>query len=280
MKKSVVLILMIIAIPLFFWLLNTGYITGLQTYNLSQLPAPPSPPGMSAGTSTPTTPTVPGTPPSSTASISTTSSYSSTSTRATSRSRGTSGRGYSRSRAILRTAEEYTFPLKIEEINRTQLLPLVYDTARRVAIIEAKLKVLDLIPEFEDEINALNDNLAQLGAIESRLQNLESKQKMSVEVPMFTENIEDVKRSLRKRTMFSMILTLLSLSLVTGLIILLLVQKKKIEKEEKETIKSYLKNYLRSGYKFETLKMHLLASGWDEDIINKAIDELKGGLKR
>ncbi len=264
MKKSVVLVVAILAaIPIFLWLtqsdfIYTGTITGLQTYDFSDMPEPPTPPGMEV-------PIVPGTPPNGNGGNG--GNGGTTNGGGGYTGGGGGGSGGSSARYYLDQAAsaqpQYSWA-QMQQLNELQILELIYDSARRVAIIEKKLQILELFPAFESKI-------AQLGNIQAQIQ---SWQRTSIEMPAALENIE----KMRRRTVFTMILTFLSLLLIVGLISAMMIHKKKIEVEDKKVIKNYLNNYLRTGYRLETLKMHLRSSGWDDKIIEESIHGLKGGI--
>ncbi len=224
MKKSVEVTLLIAILGVIvFFTQGAKTLTGLQAFDISQLPAPPAPPGMMEVT-VPTTPA----------------------------------------------------PAPAPSLPPTPPPPAVVPAPEPVPVTKPTY-VGVATPE---ELSALG---ARLDALQSTVDGFavtaeNMRQFMSrpvVEQPAFFESLNSLKGSVRNNAILSISLSVFVLLLVIGLIANGVVQKKRTEEENKKLLAQYLANYTKAGYKIETLRMHLRACGWHDDIIQDAIQELK-----
>jgi hypothetical protein len=164
--------------------------------------------------------------------------------------------------------------------------------SNEVARLQVKSMVLDLLPDFEDRINTIEQKVhglvglgARVDAIESRLDGMEvdvenarmAAARPYVEMPLFEGMFEGVKLYVRRSAFLNIGLSIIALLLIIGLIVMLVIRNKKVAEHNKTLIKQYIKNYTKAGYKLKTLEMHLEASGWQDKEIQEALKEL--GLK-
>lgn len=96
-----------------------------------------------------------------------------------------------------------------------------------------------------------------------------------VEQPTFIESLNSLKGTVRNNAILSISLSVFVLLLVIGLIANGVVQKKRTDEENKMLLVQYLANYTKAGYNIETLRMHLRACGWHDNMIQGAIQELR-----
>ncbi|HLF54450.1 MAG TPA: hypothetical protein VI612_01900 [Candidatus Nanoarchaeia archaeon] len=130
----------------------------------------------------------------------------------------------------------------------------------------------------------------QFSALQARIDSLQStvdgfsvtaenmRQFMSrpvVEQPAFFESLNSLKGTVRNNAILSISLSVFVLLLVIGLIANGVVQKKRTDEENKMLLVQYLANYTKAGYNIETLRMHLRACGWHDDMIQGAVQELR-----
>ena len=155
--------------------------------------------------------------------------------------------------------------------------------------IEAPVAVPDTsglesrVAALEKAVAGLQQQFARVDTLESQVQGLNTdaenmRRFMSrpvVDQPAFFEGLAGLKGSITRNAVLSISLSVFVLLLVIGLIATTMIQKRKEGEEEKKLVKQYLQNYSRQGYKLETLKMHLQASGWSEEVINDAMRELQ-----
>ena len=139
------------------------------------------------------------------------------------------------------------------------------------------------VAALEKAVAGLQQQFARVDTLESQVQGLNTdaenmRRFMSrpiVDQPAFFEGLAGLKGSITRNAVLSISLSVFVLLLVIGLIATTMIQKRKEGEEEKKLVKQYLQNYSRQGYKLETLKMHLQASGWSEEVINEAMRELQ-----
>ncbi|RMD57519.1 hypothetical protein D6825_03840 [Candidatus Woesearchaeota archaeon] len=153
----------------------------------------------------------------------------------------------------------------------------------RLEVIEGKLQVVDLIPSFEERLNEVEQQAALAAQATARLDALESeidalkvevrniKQRPLVDRPTFTGGISAVQSSVKKSSLISISISLLTLVVVVSLILYMVYSRRKSEDEQRELLAEYVRNYSSQGYGIEELRAHLLASGWDEKLVDSAI---------
>lgn len=142
------------------------------------------------------------------------------------------------------------------------------------------------VATLEKTVAGLQQQFSRVDTLESQVQGLNTdaenmRRFMSrpvVDQPAFLEGLAGLGGAIRRvsnTVILSISLSVFVLLLVIGLIATAILQRRKETEEEKKLVKQYLQNYSRQGYKLETLKMHLQASGWSEDVINEAMRELQ-----
>ncbi len=159
----------------------------------------------------------------------------------------------------------------------------------RVETVEGKLQVVNLIPQFEQRLNDVekqstvaSEVAGRIDALQSELQTIKVavqniQQRPFVEQPAFTGGITAVQSSVKKSSIVSISLSVLTLLLVAGMIAYAINEKHKGRKEDKETIIEFINNYTKQGYSKDTLRGHLLASGWEQDLVDEAMRS-SGGI--
>lgn len=155
----------------------------------------------------------------------------------------------------------------------------------RVETVEGQLDVVALVPQFESRLNTVERQAAvasevagkvetlesQLSALKVSLQNLQ--QRPYVERPAFTGSISAVQSTIKKSSILSISLSVVTLLIVIAVILYAVHSKHLAREEDKAHLVQYISNYLKQGYKQSTLKSHLLASGWDEQLVDEAFEE-------
>jgi hypothetical protein len=136
---------------------------------------------------------------------------------------------------------------------------------QRLVAAEAQIKIA---ADMSSRLDAMQ---SQIDALKVDVENL--KQRPSFEAPFF-DAITNLQGQARKNAILSITLSILALIIIAGMIGLGMVQKHRTELEDKKLVRQYLANYLNAGYKLETLRMHLLANGWDEKFIDERIKEI------
>lgn len=150
----------------------------------------------------------------------------------------------------------------------------------RLSSIEFKLKALDTLVNLEQRINTAEGLAQNVGNFDSRIASLESSiQAVQNELRRFPSqqqpfNPEELEQDIQWNTILSVSLSIFILLIICGYFASIMIQRKQERDESKRLLKQYLANYTRQGYKIETLKMHLKASGWSDTIINEVISEV------
>ena len=223
MKKSVEVTLLLAVMAIVIALSQGAQLTGMQSIDVSQLPAPPSPPGMMEVTAPEPEP------------------------------------------EPEEDAEEY------EEYE-----PIVVPPPRPPALPTAPIVTPQVSAPAPSQ---LSDIIARIDGLQSKvdaqsvdLENLKQiARRPTVDQPAFMEGLAGAKRN----TILSISLSLLVFSLLIGLVVLGIVNRKKDAERNRTLLKNYLRNYTKEGYRIQTLQMHLRACGWPDNQIRRAIDELK-----
>ncbi len=256
MKKSVAIVLLVIFAALSFY---NGYkaITGLQ---IIELPAPPSPPGM--GEAEAPVPQVPS-PPQDQVQPTPTAQPAPTAAPAP------------------RPRRAAQAPSAVSRI------PSGTDTAAILARLDAIEQIVKLLPGWEERLILVetqaalaSDVVARLDAMQSQIDALQiavdnlKPTKPFIDEPTFFDNLRNVQGSVKRNAILSISLSVLALLIVISMIASGIAQRKKVNMENKNLIRQYLMNYQKAGYKLETLRMHLRASGWKDEVINEALKEL------
>jgi len=212
MKKSVVALLVLIAVLLAFSKINT--LTGFQ---ILDLPAPPSPPGMAAEQAAPTL-----------------------------------------------TPAPIVVPVPTPLVPAPT--PPVVEVPRVSSELEGRVGIL------EQRLNSLQ---SQVEAMDVNLQNIRvATGRPYVEEPTFLSSLSNLRGSISRNTVLSVSLSVFILLIVISIIISGIVQRKNTNEENKRLIRQYLMNYQKAGYRLETLRMHLRACGWRDQLIDEAIKGL------
>lgn len=118
------------------------------------------------------------------------------------------------------------------------------------------------VKDLESRVNSLESRVDQLAV---NVQNLRSRPA--------TESPAELQR-LESRTFINTMLTTVFIGLLLALVVLFFVyqrvKKKKAESAEKDVIAEYIRSYEKQGYDRDTLKEHLRASGWSDELIEEA----------
>jgi hypothetical protein len=182
-------------------------------------------------------------------------------------------------------SDQVTPPVTTTTTNITPAAPKTSDMQAilsRLDLIEQKIGILPAweqrLVAAEAQIKIAADMSSRLDAMQSQIDALKVdvenlKQRPSFEAPFF-DAITNLQGQARKNAILSITLSILSLIIISGMIGFSIVQKRRIELEDKKLVRQYLANYLNAGYKLEVLKMHLQANGWDEKFIDERIKEI------
>lgn len=118
------------------------------------------------------------------------------------------------------------------------------------------------VQDLESRVNSLESRVDQLAV---NVQNLRSRPA--------TESPAELQR-LESRTFLNTMLTTVFIGLLLALVVLFFVyqrvKKKKAASTEKDVIAEYIRSYEKQGYDRDTLKEHLRASGWSDELIEEA----------
>ncbi len=152
--------------------------------------------------------------------------------------------------------------------------------------IEQKLKALDLLPAWEDRLNKIEAQAAIAAESSARLDSMQSQiDALRVDVdnlnsrpyfdePAFTGQFSNIRTSVTKNTILSITLSLIALAIVIAMIVANIIQRRKEYESDKKLVRQYLLNYQKSGYRLDTLRMHLLASGWTGWFVDEVLKEM------
>lgn len=154
----------------------------------------------------------------------------------------------------------------------------VREILSRLDALEFKAQVLDFLPELEERVIALEartgDLDSRLGQVESRLSAAEQEMRARPE-PQIPFDLNDIEDMIGRKTALGTIISTIALVLLVGLVAVAVVHRRHMLEEDKELIQQYLRNYANAGYDVEMLKMHLRASGWEDEMIEKALEEMQ-----
>lgn len=158
----------------------------------------------------------------------------------------------------------------------------------RVVALEQKIQVVELIPKFEGRLNDAEQKAAAASTVVERIDALQSQtdalkvdvdnvrtvaNRPYVDSPTFAAALGDLEGSARTKAIMSISLASVALILVVALLVMSIVQHKRAEQQNHHLAVQFLKNYQKQGYSQESLKMHLAASGWPENLIESAAKE-------
>lgn len=158
----------------------------------------------------------------------------------------------------------------------------------RVVALEQKSQVVDLIPRFEERLNDAEKKAAVASTVVERLDALQSQTdalkvdvdnvrtlagRPYVDSPTFAAALGDLEGSTRTKAIMSISLAAVALILVVALLVMGIVQSKRAEQQNHHLAVQFLKNYQKQGYSLDSLKMHLAASGWPDNLIESASKE-------
>lgn len=147
----------------------------------------------------------------------------------------------------------------------------------RLEAIEFKLRALDSLVTLEQRVNDAEAMARNVGAFDQRISALESSvQALQNEMRRLPQqqspfNAQELQDGIKWNTILSVSLSVFILLIICGYFASLIIQRKHEREESKRLLKQYLTNYQKQGYRLETLKMHLKASGWSDDIINEVM---------
>lgn len=158
--------------------------------------------------------------------------------------------------------------------------------AARLDAIEKKLKALNLLPAWENRLNnveaqiAISSNFGErvdaldsrMGALEVEVGNL--KQRPFVDQPTFVNNLALTSRKITQNTILSIALSVAVFLVIIAMIISQIVERRKEFLADKKLLRQYLMNYQKAGYRLDSLRMHLKASGWNDWFIDEVLKEL------
>ncbi len=148
----------------------------------------------------------------------------------------------------------------------------------RLEAIEFKLRALDSLVMLEQRVNDAEAMARNVGAFDQRISALESSvQALQNEMRRLPQqqmpfNAQELQDGIKWNTILSVSLSIFILLIICGYFASLIIQRKHEREESKRLLKQYLINYQKQGYRLETLKMHLKASGWSDDIINEVMN--------
>ncbi len=236
MKKSVavILVLAVLALVLLF---SKGNLTGWQ---MLDLPAPPSPPGM--------------------------------------------GGDEEEEEAIIETVDYEDIPPEPEPPGyyEEEVVEEPVVTIETYAPVDASVSSrLDAIERTLDStitpaIRALQENLAEFYTMKSdvdalKVETRNLRQQPSVEFPLSVTDIEGpIKRNLVLTVSFFVFVMLIIVVMISVVII----NRHNDAVDNKRLLRQYLVNYQNAGYKLETLRMHLRACGWKDELIEEIVRKL------
>lgn len=262
MKKSVTVILLLAVIALILAMSN-GYrtLTGMQGVDLFDLPAPPSPPGMGEEQPAQQAPPAAPSPP-----VEYDYEYEEPE--------------YEEPTYVYEPTYEAADYLDVEIPEGEDLAAVV----ARLDAIEMKLEALDLLPAWEQRLNTLESQVALASNVVARVDSMQSqldalrvevtnlKQRPAVESPAF--DFSSLIDGVRRNVLLSISFSVFTLFIIAGLIMAVIVNRRNVMMENKNLLRQYLINYKKAGYPMETLRMHLRACGWKDDLINEVVKEL------
>lgn len=136
---------------------------------------------------------------------------------------------------------------------------------QRLSAAEAQIKIA---ADMSSRLDAMQ---SQIDALKVDVENL--KQRPSFEAPFF-DAIANLQGSQKKNAVLSITLSVLALIIITGIIVAGIVNRRDQDAQDRKLVRQYLTNYINAGYRLETLRMHLLANGWNEKFIDERIKEL------
>jgi len=149
----------------------------------------------------------------------------------------------------------------------------------RLEAIEFKLRALDSLVMLEQRVNDAEAMARNVGDFDRRISSLESSvqalqnelRRIPQQQAPFKFNVQELQDGIKWNTILSVSLSVFILLIICGYFASLIIQRKHEKEESKRLLKQYLINYQKQGYKLETLKMHLKASGWSDDIISEVM---------
>ncbi len=136
---------------------------------------------------------------------------------------------------------------------------------QRLSNAEAQIKIA---ADMSSRLDAMQ---SQIDALKVDVENL--KQRPSFEAPFF-DAIANLQGSQKKNAILSITLSVLALIVIAGMIAAGIINRREQDAQDRKLVRQYLANYLNAGYRLETLRMHLLANGWNEKFIDERIKEL------
>jgi hypothetical protein len=156
----------------------------------------------------------------------------------------------------------------------------------KLAAIEQKLRALDLLPAWEQRLNNVEAQAAIASDMSARIDGLQSqvdglrvdvdnlKGRPYFDAPAFTDELQRARASSTKNTVLSISLSVVALIIVISMIVTHVMERRKEYLSDKKLLRQYLLNYQKAGYRLETLRMHLLASGWSGWFVDEVLKEL------
>jgi hypothetical protein len=274
MEKRAAVILSL-AVVAFVLVLMNGYATFTGMLTASDLPAPPAPPGMDgsqSGGSTCTENWDCG---------SWSACYGGEQTRSCTdkNSCGTSVSKPATKRTCAATGSSGTSEVG-QILGQAPSTTSASSIEARLEAIEFKLRALDSLVMLEQRVNDAEAMARNVGEFDRRISSLESSvQALQNEIRRLPSqqmpfNAQELQDGIKWNTILSVSLSIFILLIICGYFASLIIQRKHETEESKRLLKQYLANYTKQGYRLETLKMHLKASGWSDEIISEVTREM------
>ena len=87
------------------------------------------------------------------------------------------------------------------------------------------------------------------------------------------ENKKEINESKTSKIIY-VVSGLFFLIIITVLVLLVLSKKKKVDSPQKIQLRDYIKNCLNQGYNIQQIKVYLINSGYDQNLVDEIIQEL------
>lgn len=144
------------------------------------------------------------------------------------------------------------------------------DVSSRLDAVE---RTLDTI---SPALRSLQDQLADIYTIKSEIDALKVKtgnlqQRPTVEFPL---NVDEIQGPIKRNLILTISFFVFVMLIITVMISVAIINRRNDAIDNKRLLRQYLVNYQSAGYRLETLKMHLRACGWKDDLIEEVVKEL------
>lgn len=263
-RAAVILSLAVVAFAL---VLMNGYASFTGMLSASDLPAPPAPPGMDGSQQSCTENWDCG---------SWSSCYNGQQTR-TCTDKNSCGTSVSKPGTVQSCAASSGSSGAGQILSQAPSTTSASSVEARLEAIEFKLRALDSLVMLEQRVNDAEAMARNVGAFDQRISALESSvQALQNELRRLPQqqspfNAQELQDGIKWNTILSVSLSVFILLIICGYFASLVIQRKHEKEESKRLLKQYLTNYQKQGYRLETLRMHLKASGWSDDIISEVM---------